>query len=906
MSEDNSTDERLLDDCGCCDGLTAETPVDVLNRPGLSTLAYRVGVHSRFKHSMLARLSSSELRQSAWLRTDDDDDFSIALLDAWAMVADVLTFYQERIANESYLRTATERRSLLELARLIGYELRPGVAANVDLAFTLETGPGAPAKSTIPAGAKIQSIPGPGEKPQTFETSEDLEARGEWNEIRPRLIEAQTLSTTMSSILLKGAANNLRPGDGLLIVVSSADKKFRRIKAVSIDNAADQTSVELDPVETSSGSPGPIFNASTAGVFQPFPASTRQSFNSANIQNLVIGQSWRQSDLASFAFVQGWSLVKLSASLKSILANPTPPVTDTGVFAFRVHASLFGYNAPDWKAMSKDVRVAYEDTTPNLSLTDWPKPIPNSTKVLELDKVYSEILADSWVVVTRPALESDPSSKPLEAMATVKTLKETAASRNALTGKVTELTLTVAEPITFADFSDLRRTTVSAQSEKLTLADTPRRGFVIKNSIELDGPYLGLRVGQPIAVTGETREGIVESEIAVVSDSTTTDGRTTIKLAGDLKNDFKWTTFTINANVAAATNGETVAEVLGSGDAARAYPKFTLRESPLTYVGASNASGAATTLEVRVNDLLWTEVPTLFGRGPKERVYVTRIDDDAGTTVQFGDGRTGARLPTGSENIAATYRKGIGRKGLVDAGQLTLLMTRPLGVKGVTNPLPAADAADPESRDDARSNAPTTVLTMDRIVSLQDYEDFARSFQGIAKALATWTWFGQLKGVFVTVAGTDGSAVDSDGALAKRLILAMRQFGDPQVPLLIKTYVQRLFRISAVLRIDPAYRPEVVNAAVEQRLRSAFSFQARFFGQDATLSEAIAVMQATPGVIAVDVNKFFRVDQQPGPNEPLADRLIASAPAPGEDASVNAAELLTIDPKQKVELGVMQ
>ena len=53
----------------------------------------------------------------------------------------------------------------------------------------------------------------------------------------------------------------------------------------------------------------------------------------------------------------------------------------------------------------------------------------------------------------------------------------------------------------------------------------------------------------------------------------------------------------------------------------------------------------------------------------------------------------------------------------------------------------------------ARRNAPLTVLTLDRIVSLRDYEDFARAFGGIAKALATWTWDGQRQGIFVTVAG---------------------------------------------------------------------------------------------------------------------------------------------------------
>ena len=71
-----------------------------------------------------------------------------------------------------------------------------------------------------------------------------------------------------------------------------------------------------------------------------------------------------------------------------------------------------------------------------------------------------------------------------------------------------------------------------------------------------------------------------------------------------------------------------------------------------------------------------------------------------------------------------------------------MLLTRPLGVKGAINPMDAEGAADREALDDARQNAPLTVLTLDRAVSLKDYEDFARAFSGIAKALATWTWDG--------------------------------------------------------------------------------------------------------------------------------------------------------------------
>src|SRR5262245_3636467 len=106
------------DDCGCCAGLGVQTPAEVNNRAGLGAIAYRAGTHAQFKASMLADLSSSRHPQLGALETREDSDFSIALLDAWATVADVLTFYQERIANESYLRTATERFSLVEMAWL--------------------------------------------------------------------------------------------------------------------------------------------------------------------------------------------------------------------------------------------------------------------------------------------------------------------------------------------------------------------------------------------------------------------------------------------------------------------------------------------------------------------------------------------------------------------------------------------------------------------------------------------------------------------------------------------------------------------------------------------------------------------------------------------------------------------
>jgi hypothetical protein len=112
------------------------------------------------------------------------------------------------------------------------------------------------------------------------------------------------------------------------------------------------------------------------------------------------------------------------------------------------------------------------------------------------------------------------------------------------------------------------------------------------------------------------------------------------------------------------------------------------------------------------------------------------------------------------------------------------------------------------------------------------------------------------------------------------------------VPLAIASYGQRFFRLAAGLRLDPAFDAEKVLAAVEASLREHFAFEPRAFGQPVALSEAIALMQQVKGVVAVDVNAFYRSDEA----EQRAALLPAASPRPGSDA-VFPAELLTLDPR---------
>jgi predicted phage baseplate assembly protein len=348
---------------------------------------------------------------------------------------------------------------------------------------------------------------------------------------------------------------------------------------------------------------------------------------------------------------------------------------------------------------------------------------------------------------------------------------------------------------------------------------------------------------------------------------------------------------TILGNVAHATHGETVSEVLGGGDASKRYQRLGLRQSPLTFVrNATSPSGTASTLGLRVNDVLWTEVPSFYGRRPDERVYITRLGDDGKITAQFGDGVHGARLPTGQENIRATYRNGTGVGGNVRAGQLTTLLTRPLGLKSAINPQPASGGDDAEPRELASQNAPITVLTLDRVVSLRDYEDFARGYAGIAKSLATWRWDGERRGVFITVAGPDGAAVADD--VVALLTSAIRAAGDPFVPLRVASYRPATFTTAFKLRFYPEFNKEIVTIAVVNAARSHFGFKARAFGQPVALSELIATLQNVAGVVAVDVDTLHRKDNIGGSG--LLNLLPAALPQTGSLVATLAAELLTL------------
>lgn len=936
-------------DCGCCAGIDSETPRRIDNAPGLPTIAYRVGTYARFKESMLSRLSSSAYTALAELRTRDDSDFSIALCDAFAMALDVLTFYQERTANEHYLCTATERRSVLEMARLIGYELAPGVAASTYLAFTLQETPGDPSQGaapiTIPVRVPVQSVPGQDEQPQTFETVERFEARVEWNAIPVQTSETWRPVRGDTDLWLERVNTQLQAGDAILIVGSER------------------------------ASPPPMGD----------PGSERWDV--------------RVLDTVEIDTARNRTRVAWADGLGSASPLTEPAAQDVRVFVFRQRAALFGHNAPDPNLMSttgSNLGPLIEDVPNGQGLKKWANyQLSTDPARIDLDAAYPQIITGSWLALV--SNEGGFGSATLPGYVELcRALKVYQVSRSAfgLSGRITRVQPDTEENLTPQRFK-LRDTLVLAQSEELTPASRSLSWPLYGDHAALENRVDGLRLGQAMAVSG-TRQRIsirpgatnltlvldnderrcldeadslfllapplgrrgstdiylspedfsasleagspgmlqlrvkdrdgrsgrltargsdiildtsheddpVVSEIAFIATNSDaiTHGRdrTRLRFSAPLKHCYERATVRLNGNVGRATHGETVEEILGGSDAGLPDQSFVLRQSPLTYVSADAPSGRAATLSLRVNDLLWTEVPTLYGRPTDARIYTLRIDDEAKTTVCFGDGVEGARPPTGQHNIRATYRKGLGVGGNIAAGRLSTLLRRPLGVSGVANPESATGGEDPESPDQARDNAPLTVRTLERAVSIRDYADFACAFAGISKAHALWVPAGPGRGVFLTIAGIEGTAVLEGSDTCRNLLTALKTYGDPVVPVRLVNYRPAQFRLGLLVRVAANHDTERVLEAVRDALRQAFGFSKRNFGQGVSLDEVVGVAHTVRGVEAAHVRTLYRPDS-PVSSSPQ-QRLQAATPVASLTEVPQPAELLTLVDPLRVEV----
>jgi predicted phage baseplate assembly protein len=405
---------------------------------------------------------------------------------------------------------------------------------------------------------------------------------------------------------------------------------------------------------------------------------------------------------------------------------------------------------------------------------------------------------------------------------------------------------------------NFRSTTLFVQSERLPLAPLPVLSAATGQDLVLSSMTLGLRPGRAVWISGELLDdpGVKRSEIRSLTAVSHHQGLTAIQLNGPLSYRYRRDTVRINANVVPATHGEGGDfEILGSGDINQRNQRFPLRRSGLAFQPQRDGLGITSGVEVVVAGVPWREVATLFGQAPDAPVFVVLSDIDGGTEIVFGDGVNGSRLPSGRDNLRVRYRVAKTAQGGVEAETLSLLRSHPLGVRSVNNPLSASGQAGPPTLADLRQAAPVQTQLLNRLVSLQDYEQYAATFPGIGKARADLIATDDGRSVLITVVGSDGQ--EAPPALLANLTRSAAQLGDPLQGLRLLTTRPQFFRLRAglVTQGSAADNGSLITAA-RQALLTAFSVAERAFAQDVGVSEVIRVLQSVPGVIAALLDDF--------------------------------------------------
>lgn len=262
------------------------------------------------------------------------------------------------------------------------------------------------------------------------------------------------------------------------------------------------------------------------------------------------------------------------------------------------------------------------------------------------------------------------------------------------------------------------------------------------------------------------------------------------------------------------TRGKTVSlEVLGDGDASQPFQRFTLAESPLTYVADPDAPGGRRAeLTVYVDGIAWRQAQSFYGAEPDDRIFVVQHDEDHATHIVFGDGELGSRLPTGTGNVVATYRFGVG--GNVDANTIDSLVRPIKGVTEVYNPLPATGGEDPPTEREARARAIESTRVLGKLVSLPDFEVEARRWGGVVNSRAEWAWNRRADEAMVRV----WIVYPQLGDPSSKLRAYLQAMAEPSTRVEITKATPRAGTLTIELDIDPRHVAADVEAAVEAHL----------------------------------------------------------------------------------------
>ena len=817
------------------------------NRPGLSRIAYRIGAYPDFVESMTRGIDAA-LPLAAWTHRAADDP-GMALLEGAAILGDILTFYQEHYANEAYLRTAAWRESVAELVRLTGYRLAPGIGGRATFAFEARGPRPVTIREGFPLKADLEDV----STPADFQTDAELVAwphLGRFNLFRARnygiviagnqaQFEVASVGGVSTAPALEAVA--LKKGDRLLLLPE--ENIVALIFQLLLGWTLDQPAEEIVVVEKVDRTRGRVIVTLAGNLTHGWLSTCR-------------------------AYLLGRSFGHFGANAPPQIVQTTngdPPTTSVTATTFQrdlrnrtEHAGAYVPLDANLFALDQQARDLASGTTVIVSgfVTDFDEYALNfalsrlvraaSSGVLQ----WGNLSAASTFLRLNGALAPAWSATASQALSDVRFLHlhETKGPGFTLRPLATFGSGAFANGTNALSFYGTAAEAKTLAGRRLYLSHAGGR------SVELLCTNAGASF---VAATPDTPKMWPLSFDRAPSPFVRSDF------------DEAAPTVTVFGNIVDASQGKREGEaVLGNGDSRQTFQTFPLPKANLTYFLSSDQFPPhAPELEVYVSGRLWSRVDAFFGSGPKDEVYIVREDANGLSFVQFGDGETGARLPSGVKNVSVRYRTGVGARGPIKPGATPSAGERPDGLDKVSLAGIVSGGADPEPGDKAREAAPGKVQSLGRLVSIRDYETETLAIPGVTTAAAAWDLYQGVPAVILRVlldAGREAEFEDVRSAVMH----AQRCHGPDRFAVIVQQALLRYAFLDVIYARDPLLKAEDVEAAMRAALGLAgeedtertglFGVHARRLGEPEYATRIEGRLQNVAGVVWCRVTALGR------------------------------------------------
>ena len=840
-------------------------PCRPANRPALQRIGYRIGEYPDMVEAML-RSIDGEVALAGWTHRGADDP-GIALLESLAVVGDILTFYQERYANETFLRTAEWRESVAGLVRLMGYRLSPGLGGAARLSVELKPAAG---KIVVPAGYPFKADLDGQDQSVEFQTDADLTAwphLSAFNLFRPRSYAASVAAGTDTLEVERAGSST-----ALAAIASLALKKGDRILLVPDAPAW----VSNPNAGFSAQDPGQVLKVKDVRTVHDRTLVTFET---------TIDRSW-SLPLVAYRLGRTWRHFGHAAPPKHTVPTPTSG-TVTGASNLTTGFVRHIYAGHACANTSMAMNLPAEVIPLDQEVQDL---VPGVRIAVETRVQLGGVMQPCILVRRIAALRATAMTfGPQTGASTLVTMENGLLSHSQSTGQE-------------ADIRDFRIHEITSQRIRFRPLATVSGGGFASGTETLT--FYGTRkealtlVDRPLMLKHDDGRWV---ELSCVNEATdfpwgTTDPKMWLLSFDAPPAPFQRADFdeevpkvTVHGNLVTASQGKAVPMVtLGNGDARAVFQTFALPKPVTHLLHPGDDPAEVPELTVLVNGRAAERVSSLYGQAADRLVYVLRQDDAGGFHVQFGDGKTGARLPIGRGNVTATFRTGAGARGVLKAGATPSAGTRIEGVAKLHLPGEVAGGADPETAGNAKLAAPGRVQGLGRIVSLADYETELLAIPGVARVRGAWDLLDGTPGVVLRVLLQSGR--EGEYAVVRDAIHAFQRCrGSNRFALEVRQARLRQVFLDLRYAFDPALLEETVAAAITRLLApmdqadadpdGVFALGSRQIGETEYASRIEARVQAVPGVLWVRVDGFGKLAATLAGNLP-EDLPLLAAPRP--------------------------